>query len=703
MFAACSETEVLDQAANQQAIENDGAVKFDVYSQRGITRGGGYTGDITNKTIVGRDKGFGVFAYYTAGETYSDAATPNFMYNQQIYTLADSARLGEPWKYEPVKYWPNEYGNAAISDEVDYVTFFAYAPYTKIVPETGEVYVGDITDAAKRDSAQNYNIISVKKNSATGDPIVKYVVDTNPASSVDLLWGVAAENADKAYTPIDGENGSKAQNKNVKVEPGMPFLNLVKPNDPQYDRLVFNLKHALAKVRFTIDYIDDAKTPEGPAKDTINANETRIFVRSFKISGWATQGALNLNNTEAGQPLWLDFDGVKDLVFDDITFFDGRKDKSEGAASADQKNEKPTGLNGQIIENFGSKENGGWTEAKNTGVGSMTLDAAGKLDVKDSVKYNDTRKSNQGTVLLFGGNPKENGGYFYVIPRNSNDELVDCEITYDVETVDTALATTLSDGLTKGISIENVISKKDILDGMDFKAGYQYDIHIHLGMTSVKIEATVTPWKETGTHEVDLPDNQDPYVENYWTIGDSPAIYTTDPTNFTLSTDRIYIVDDEASFNVAWSAGPLKAYYETPGTNYDPDPSDPRGHSWYGLASVKHDPDAGFGLPWVVLDLDLSPKFKGKITIKYDGKTVYENLNWTSGSGYLLMDGTDLKIKGQKPLETNTTSFLVWNDTASMWEKPTGYTKIDPTKFTIECTWDDSMIHENTKPTPQSH
>jgi hypothetical protein len=673
-------------------------VKFDVYSQRGITRGGGYTGDITNKSITGKDRGFGVFAYYTSQEQYNDAAIPNFMYNQRIYTEEDSAKFGVLWKYEPVKYWPNEFGSAAISDEIDYVSFFAYAPYTDIDPTTGEVDVKAITDPVKRDSAQHFNIISVKKNSATGDPIVKYIVDTNPASSIDLLWGVAAENADKAYSPIDGANGSKQANKGVTIEAGKPFLNLVKPNDPVNDRLVFNLKHALAKVRFTIDYIDDAKTPEGPAKDTIQANQTRIFVRQFKINGWATQGALNLNNTEAGQPLWLDFDGVKDLVFDDITFQDGRKDKSEGASSADVKNEK-TGLNPQIIENFGSKENGGWTDAKNTGVGAMTL-AGGKLDVKDSVKLNAAKGSNEGTVLLFGGDPyASNGGYFYVIPRNSNDELVDCEITYDVETIDSLLAGTLSDGLTKGISIENVISKKDILNGMDFKAGYQYDVHIHLGMTSVKIEATVTPWKETGTHEVDLPDNQDPYVSTYWTIGDNPAIYTSDPTEFTLTTDRIYIVDDAASFNAAWSAGPLEAYYD--GTTYDPDPSDPRGHSWFGLSTVEHNPGAGFGLPWVVFDMNLSPAFKGTLDIYYDGKKVYEGLDRDGTKKYMIMDGTDLRDKGDKPLTGNNTSFLTWN--GSVWEKPTGYTRIDPSKFEIKCKWAADMVKENQYPTPQSH
>ena len=553
MFTACSETEVLDQTANQQAIENQGGVKFDVYTQRAVTRGGGYSGDITNKTIVASGdslKGFGVFAYYTAGEKYSTSATPNFMYNQRVYTLANEATYGAIWKYEPVKYWPNEYGNAAISDEVDYVSFFAYAPYTEVEPTTGEIIVPADATQEQKDSLQHYNIISVNKNTATGDPIVKYVVDTNPATSVDLLWGVAAQNAPANYTPIDGKQGTEQKNKDVKVNPGYPFIDLVKPNDPTQDKLVFNLKHALAKVRVTIDYIADKKTPNegtyptGTAvadkydddyadnagkTDTINADETRIWLRQFNISGWASEGALNLNNTEAGEglPLWKDIEGVKDIVFGEYKYQDGLKDGAEGQGKVD-KGEALKGLNPCLIEDaaLNTPETGGKIikfGRKNAGIGAMTLDGD-KLKVVKEVKLTDgaatvqkeagsgtlTAKGAVGTTLLFGGDPEKNGGYFYVIPRNQG-EGVDVKIFYDVETIDPNLANILSDNVTKGISTENIIEKHNIFgEGVDFEPGKQYDIHIHVGMTSVKIEATVQPWIENGETIVNLPDNQNP-------------------------------------------------------------------------------------------------------------------------------------------------------------------------------------------------
>ena len=195
MMTACSETEVLDQTAYQQNADQVGGIKFDVYAQRGITRGGGQYGDLDN-TNIGKN-GFGVFAYYTAGEQYSNSAKPNFMYNQQVTTSESPATGNTIWKYEPVKYWPNEYGSAAVSDDIDYLTFFAYAPWTEFEPTTGELIVpATLTDKDSIEHYQKYNIISVNKNTATGDPIIKYVVDTDPATSVDLLWGVAAEEGD---------------------------------------------------------------------------------------------------------------------------------------------------------------------------------------------------------------------------------------------------------------------------------------------------------------------------------------------------------------------------------------------------------------------------------------------------------------------------------------------------------------------------
>ena len=299
-------------------------------------------------------------------------------------------------------------------------------------------------------------------------------------------------------------------------------MNLVKPADPTKDLINFNLKHALAKVKVTIDYVCDDFTPaEGTtAPDPnntggtgnanqpkqINPEQTRIYVRNFKMNGFSLKGALNLNNNEmqvAGEPLWKDFDGVKDLAFEDVIFQDGRKDGKEGETNGAQTNETPQGLNPMIVENYCQPENGKFV-AYTPATGNTA--ASGK-----------TPGVTEQPQLLFGGDNTANDGYFYVIPRNENGGKVDIQIAYDVETIDEALAGKLSDGETHGISIENIISKLDIFKSAkvgttaitDFRAGYVYEIKIHIGMTSVKVDASVTEWQDTGSTVVNLPSNPD--------------------------------------------------------------------------------------------------------------------------------------------------------------------------------------------------
>ena len=509
-LVACSNEE-LSLPENNLVNSNEAPVTFDVYTQRAMTRGG-VAGTLDNTNIGAT--GFGVFAYYTVGEGYDAKATPNFMYNQKVTCTDNPVTTASKWTYEPVKYWPNEYGSDAMSDEVDQLSFFAYAPWTEVDPTTGNIVPKEPTanEPETKDHQQKYNIISVNKNTATGDPLVKYVVDTDPATSVDLLWGVAAETAGDNYSPITSEGATPV------FETGKPFINLVKPNNPANDRLQFNLKHALAKLKVTIDYIADDFTPTGTSAE-INKAQTRIYVRSFKMNGFATKGALNLNNSEgtAGEPSWKDFDGVKDLAFDEVTFQDGRKDGKEGEVNGAQNNETPQGLNPEIIENYGS-----W-------------DATAAADKAKTPGVEKTPK------LLFGGTQTagKDDGYFYIIPRNEGTSPVDVTIAYDVETIDPALAGKLSDGETHGISIENIITKENIFGGMDFRAGYVYEINIHLGMTSVKIDATVTEWKDTGKTNVDLPDNQQPVAVT--------AINYAYPDNYTY-TAPFYASDNDVCY-----------------------------------------------------------------------------------------------------------------------------------------------------------
>lgn len=71
--------------------------------------------------------GFGVFAARTGAHKYANSSiSSNFMFNEKIYYESSS------WRYDLTKYWPNGEDGA---DE--YISFFAYAPYSDGSATTG--------------------------------------------------------------------------------------------------------------------------------------------------------------------------------------------------------------------------------------------------------------------------------------------------------------------------------------------------------------------------------------------------------------------------------------------------------------------------------------------------------------------------------------------------------------------------------------
>ena len=88
--------------------------------------------------------------------------------------------------------------------------------------------------------------------------------------------------------------------------------------------------------------------------------------------------------------------------------------------------------------------------------------------------------------------------YFTLIPKNSS-TTVRVEITYYVTTEDTDLVAGFS-------RVQNVITK-DITFASGFQAGKANTIKITLGLTSVKLAATVENWDVLAAQNVDLPIN----------------------------------------------------------------------------------------------------------------------------------------------------------------------------------------------------
>ena len=448
ILASCSSDNLsLPQVAqDSEAPGIEGAVNFSAYTPRGITRAG-YKGELNDAQLQKSKEqggGFGVFGYYTDQQDYDlQISKPNFMYNQGVFYN------GSKWDYTPIKYWPNEYGSDAESQDIDKVTFYAYAPYVEVNPTTGKVTGDDAT-----------GITAVSRNTNTGDPIVWYKGSFNPSEAVDLCWGVVGSEADADWTII--------QDKAIqKMEVGFPWINVQRPEGTSDQKMKFTFKHALAQLNIQID-ADPDLTDHDESIDI--ATDTKVYVRSITFSGLASKGSLNLNNLVANEPLWQSYYGSGSIYSETATIFDGRRDGKEGVAGATAVNETLTGLNPVIISDDNNTQPG---VTKNL----VNLFAADNLT--DAI---------------------------YTIPTG---EPISVTITYDVETADPNLAGVLSDGVTKGSSIENKITKEVIFGEDEFlKAGKKYTLLLHLGLNSVKFDATVSPWVDNSERgETWLPSN----------------------------------------------------------------------------------------------------------------------------------------------------------------------------------------------------
>ena len=184
-------------------------------------------------------------------------------------------------------------------------------------------------------------------------------------------------------------------------------------------------------------------------------------MRSITLGGIASKGSLNLNNIVANEPLWQSYYGSGSIYAETATITDGRRDGKEGVSGATATNETLTGLNDVIISNDGNTSAGVTHQLVNL--------------------FNSTTAT----------------APIYVIPTG---EPISVSIVYDVETEDDNLANVLSDGVTRGSSIENKITKEVVFGQEEFlSAGHLYTLKLHLGLNSVKFDAAVSDWQDDTT------------------------------------------------------------------------------------------------------------------------------------------------------------------------------------------------------------
>lgn len=281
MLTACSSEEVTNDVRQTPKEAVPMAIDFETYTSN-ATRSG-KTGVMTTSTLQDPTVGFGVFAYQTTNTlpTPNDAK-PNFMYNEKV-TYSSAV-----WNYSPLKYWPNntladQYSATghATSTPVDYVTFFAYAPYVDFSTSLTTPGISAVVPAA----------------TGTGDPQLTYTVATKPSESVDLLWAVTPDAW--SYKNVKGDVWNSTGSLN-----GLPMSNLLKPDVNTKIKFMFN--HALARLGLNVIAAVDQEAAGG----YLDADETRIVIESVTVTdatstpNLAPWGMLNLNNTTANKALW---------------------------------------------------------------------------------------------------------------------------------------------------------------------------------------------------------------------------------------------------------------------------------------------------------------------------------------------------------------------------------------------------------------
>ena len=482
-LASCSESDELALSQAQQEAGR-GEVAFSVYANRTTRAGKEGVMDMTN--LQNADAGFGIFGYHTNNSLYDPQnSEPNFMYNQRVTWNTDENK----WTYDPVKYWPNEFGENAVSNDIDYVSFFAYAPYVEFDPISGVALMPEMPETDEpltpeeesqlKNQIQWKNITGASRNGDKGDPFIRYMVDVNPSTSVDLMWGVAADNSFQGLA-----------NPAVTSKEGECFINLSKQVGVN-QTINWRFHHALAKLDVQIIAASDVAT-EGTTEytptDAIPVDEfTRVYLRWIEFSGFAMSGALSLNS-KAPQAHWLNYDGATELKSTTIRFNDGLLNGKEGILDNVNPNEVVLGaLNPELIEeptplvNPDDVQKPAWL-AKNKGI--------------PTDKY----------ANVFAG-ATEDKTSFFVIPTNAP---LTINMLYDIETMDTQLNKYLSDGVTPGTRISNEITKE--LRDVKIEAGKAYTIKIVVGLESVKVDVEeVAQWGNDATGEdgekVDMPYN----------------------------------------------------------------------------------------------------------------------------------------------------------------------------------------------------
>lgn len=500
MLGSCSD-DVMDISMDEALAVKDVPVSFGTYMGKNATTRAGETDPIDLAKLKEANYGFGVFGYDTKAVAYKDVvntssvrnAQPNFMYNEHV--TWDNTNT--TWTYSPVKYWPNAFATGDVDNQTPFgaataasgdehkLSFFAYAPYVNHLAAAGLGSTG---------------ITAIEPaNNGNGDPVITYKLTTNGDPNVDLLWGTA-------FATDNSVLGTTQSG--TKLTGGLAAVNLDLVKQKTNGKVAFSFKHALTNVGGGNSNVTDgtAPNPDGTATTVnirkgglqimLDADEkvvdpttgaavagsgifdkfSRVHVNSIKITGYSYTDK-DPSTDPDGTPETADPATTKIWIADGgaLNLATGvwKTSYIENAAGTTPTNTIDLGIVSQPTAPA--------TLAKNESLLHANIDNSKAKPVGDA-----NFQKNIGVLTTPQNVYNDNAQPLVFMPKTIPHLTV--EVDYVVRTDDPKLAD-------KGTTVHQVITK--VIELPVVEQNKQYNLIIHLGMTSIKFDATVQDW--TGT------------------------------------------------------------------------------------------------------------------------------------------------------------------------------------------------------------
>jgi hypothetical protein len=451
IFAASSLLMLASCSQSDELVNNvaqDSPIAFSAYN--GNSTRAGQAGDMTTANL--QNTGFGVFAYNTGSSDYgatgySTMATTGENPNWKPNFMWNQwVTYNSGWGYTPLKYWPNGIDTDGASEAT--VQKLSFFAYAPYV---------DVASC----SGEGSGITALSANTDAGDPKITYSL-SGAGNDVDLLWGTTSTNGATVGGVAQAGVGSDLKDSGDPVAYLNENLTKMKTNG----KVGFNFKHALAKIKDVQVKVDPDVTME---VDENSRPLTKITVSNITIT--------STNYTRTAVTEGEGYKSTKGGVFNLATGIWTLTEANEAQSSTEQIT--PTGdsgahnvLNAAMIDPATVNAENIFGASGITGVTTEYVTA-----------YNST---NRRPLMLMPG----------TYPRFT------VAITYTVRTKDA--------NLFAGYSETTQTITKTVQFGSAVELNKQYTLNLILGLTSIKVEATVSEWTDGSATEISLPVNVAP-------------------------------------------------------------------------------------------------------------------------------------------------------------------------------------------------